>query len=112
MLSIKEQGLLFGIIKHCNKILEKIKTLTKEQFDKDDDMIQIVCFNILQIGELAKNFDVSFTSKYSEVPWKQITGMRNKVAHGYGTIDVDIVWGTATNDVLILKKYCEKILES
>lgn len=62
MLSIKEQGLLFGIIKHCNKILEKIKTLTKEQFDKDDDMIQIVCFNILQIGELAKNFDVSFTS--------------------------------------------------
>ena len=112
MLTIKEQGLLLGIEKHCDKILQKVNNLSKKEFDQDDDVIQIVCFNILQIGELAKNFDTSFTSKYNEVPWKQITGMRDKVAHGYGTIDIDIVWGTATNDVMTLKKYCEKILES
>jgi len=70
MLTIKEQGLLLGIIKHCDKILEKVSNVTKEQFFDNDDYIQIVCFNILQIGELAKNFDSSFTSKYNEVPWK------------------------------------------
>lgn len=111
MLTVKEQGLLLGIIKHCDKILEKIIGLTKNQFDSNEDIIQIVCFNILQIGELAKNFDISFVKKFNEVPWKQITGMRDKVAHGYGTIDIDIVWGTATNDIVTLRNYCKKILD-
>lgn len=111
MLTIKEKGLLLGIIKHCDKILKKIEGLTKKQFDKDDDLIQIVCFNILQIGELAKNFDISFISKFNKVPWKQITGMRDKVAHGYGTIDIDIVWKTAKRDILTLRNYCGKLLK-
>ena len=111
MLTVREQGLLLGIIKHCDKILGKIKELTKNQFDGDDDLIQIICFNILQIGELAKHFDICFTAKFNEVPWKQITGMRDKVAHGYGTIDVDIVWETATKDILTLRNYCKKILK-
>ncbi len=111
MLTIKEQGLLLGIIKHCDKILEKINRITRVQFDEDEDVIQIVCFNILQIGELVKHFDVSFTSKFNEVPWSLIARMRDKVAHGYGTIDIDIVWGTATKDISSLKAYCEKILK-
>ena len=49
-------------------------------------MSYIICFNILQIGELAKNFEPSFIIEYNNVPWKQIKGMRDKVAHGYGTI--------------------------
>ena len=111
MLTIKEQGLLLGIIKHCDKILLKMDGITREQFDNNDDLIQIVCFNILQIGELAKNFDASFVSKHNDVPWKQIAGMRDKVAHGYGTIDIDIVWGTATDDINALGNYCNKILK-
>lgn len=111
MLTIKEQGLLLGIVKHCDKILEKINKTTKDQFNQDEDVIQIVCFNILQIGELVKHFDVSFTNKFNEVPWSLIARMRDKVAHGYGTIDIDIVWGTATKDISTLKAYCEKILK-
>ena len=111
MLTIKEQGLLLGIVKHCDKILEKVSKITRDQFDQDEDVIQIVCFNILQIGELVKNFDVSFTSKFNKVPWKQIAGMRDKVAHGYGTIEIDIVWETATNDINALREYCTKILK-
>lgn len=110
MLTIKEQGLLLGIIKHCDKIIEKVSCITKEHFFENDDYIQIVCFNILQIGELAKNFDSSFTNKYNQVPWKHIAGMRDKVAHGYGTINIDIVWETAINDIKTLKDYCSKIL--
>ena len=47
MLSVKENGLLLGIIKHCNKINEKMNGLTRDQFDKDEDVVQIICFNIL-----------------------------------------------------------------
>ena len=111
MLSVKEQGLLINIIKHCNKINEKMLNLTREQFDKDEDVVQIICFNILQIGELAKNFSPEFLKQYNGVPWQQIKGMRDKVAHGYGTIDMDRVWFTALDDINPLLDYCQQILD-
>lgn len=111
MLTIKEKGLILNITKHCEKIISKMNGLTKEQFDNDEDVVQIICFNILQIGELAKNFDDSFIAKYNKVPWRQIKGMRDKVAHGYGTIDLDRVWNTSLNDIKILDDYCKSILK-
>lgn len=110
MLTIKEQGLLMSIIKHCKKINEKMNGLTREQFDNDEDVFQIICFNLLQIGELAKSFEPTFIAKYNGVPWRQIKGMRDKVAHAYGAIDMDRVWDTALNDINPLMGYCRKIL--
>ena len=37
--------------------------------------------------------------------------MRDKVAHGYGTIDLDIVWNAASKEIRPLKEYCEQILK-
>ena len=110
MLNVKEKGILIIIIKHCNTINAKMSNLTKEQFDKDEDIIQIIYFNIMQIGELAKNIDAEFIVKYNKVPWKQIKGMRDKVAHGYGTIDIDKVWFTALDDINPLLSYCQQII--
>lgn len=110
MLSIKEEGLLLAIIKHCEKINEKMENLTREDLDLNEDVLQILCFNIMQIGELAKNFEPSFLNKYKEAPWKHIKGMRDKVAHGYGSIDKDKVWNTSLNDINPLLNYCQQIL--
>ena len=111
MLTVKEKGILNSIIKHCEKINEKMINLTREKFDNDEDVVQIICFNILQIGELAKHLDISFTEKYSDIPWKHIKGMRDKVAHGYGTIDLDIVWNTVLHDIGPLYDYCKTIID-
>ena len=110
MLSVKEKGLLLSIIKHCKKIKEKMNGLTREQFDEDEDVAQIICFNILQIGELSKNFESEFIERNNKVPWKQIKGMRDKVAHGYDKIDMDRVWNTALFDTDQLLKYCQEII--
>ena len=58
-------------------------------------------------GEIKASNDYT---KYNGVPWKNIKGMRDKVAHEYGTIDLDQVWNAATNDIRSLREYCEKIL--
>ena len=111
MLSVKEIGLLKSIIKHCNKINEKMVGLTREDLDTNEDVLQIICFNIMQIGELAKNFEPAFIQKYDKEPWAQIKKMRDKVAHGYGSIDTDRVWKPALNDIYPLLYYCEEILQ-
>ena len=111
MLSTKEKGLLINIIKHCEKIETKILSLTREQFDQDEDVREIICFNMFQIGELAKNFEPEFLIKYNAVPWKQIKGMRDTIGHGYGSININKVWETALTDIKPLKEYCQKILK-
>lgn len=110
MLTLKDKGLLFYIIEHCKRIEEKIKDKSKECFYSDKDIIEIVCFNTLQIGELVKNFSDDFIIIYNKMPWKEIKGMRDWVAHGYGTIDLDKVWDTALNGITPLKNYCKYIL--
>ena len=111
MLSIKEKGVIYCIIDHCKRVEETINGKTKLDFDNSQDIRDIVCFNILQIGELAKNLSPLFVANHGNVPWKNIKGMKDWVAHSYGTIDFEIIWKTASEDIKPLKDYCEEILQ-
>ena len=110
MLSVKETGLLVNIVKHCTKINQKINGLTRDQFNSDEDVVQVICFNIMQIGELAKHLSSEFIEQHNGVPWDQIKGMRDKVAHGYDYLDFDRIWFTALNDISPLLDYCNELL--
>ena len=111
MLSIKEKGIMSYIIKHCSRVENKIGNVSYEQFLSDEDIKEIVSFNVLQIGELAKNLSSDFTNQYPNMPWKHIKGMRDRLAHGYGTIDLEQIWKTAIQDIKPLREYCEQIIK-
>ena len=99
------------IIKHCNRIEKKINNLSFEKFISNEDIKEIVSFNVLQIGELAKNLSPDFLKRYPQMPWKDIKGMRDRLAHGYGTIKLEEIWRTATRDIRSLRVYCEQIIK-
>ena len=81
MLSVKEKGIMLYIIKHCYRVETKINNVSFERFLIDEDIKEIVSFNVLQIGELAKNLFSDFLKRYPDMPWKDIKGMRDWVAH-------------------------------
>ena len=112
MLSSKEKDLLLYIIKHCQRIESKIIGVSLDAFISNDDIKEIVCFNVLQIGELAKGFSPDFLKLYSKMPWKNIKGMGDYVAHGYGTINLKEIYRTATEDIVPLRQYCEEIIHN
>ena len=67
-----------------------------------------VSFCILQIGELVGRLsDELRAATVSEINWTAIKGMRNIVVHDYGNVDQEEVWTAATQDVPILKAFCE-----
>lgn len=110
MLATKDKGILFLIIEHCNRVLEKVNGITREEFNNDLDIREIFCFNLFQIGELSKKLSTEFIEKYNGVPWKYIKGMRDKIVHGYDTINLDIVWETSKTSVNELLAYCKETL--
>ncbi|WP_455135997.1 HepT-like ribonuclease domain-containing protein [Thermophilibacter sp.] len=59
---------------------------------------------LIQIGELATHLrDSGYPQRFPAVPWREIRGFRNVVVHGYGQIDIDIAWESATAGVAELR---------
>ena len=38
-----------------------------------------------------------FANAQAQIPWRSMRGMRNRIAHGYFDIDLDVVWDTVQN---------------
>ena len=110
MLGVKDKGILLQIIKRCNRVIEKVSNISETEFSLNDDIKEVVCFNLFQIGELANGLSIEFIKEYNKIPWKQIIGMRNRIVHGYDTINLEIVWRTAIESILNLKFLYSMIL--
>ena len=109
MLGVKDKGILLQIIKRCNRVVEKVSNIGVTDFSLNDDIKEVVCFNLFQIGELANGLSIEFIKEYNKIPWKQIIGMRNRIVHGYDTINLEIVWSTSIESIPELKSYCKEI---
>ena len=80
-------------------------------FDSDPDYQRSVSFSILQIGELSGGLSQEYRQATADrVQWGPIKGMRNLVAHNYGSMSREIIWETATTDIPALKRFCEEQL--
>ena len=83
----------------------------KEEFIKDKGLYQdAIVRNIEIIGEAAKKIDESIKNKYSQIPWKQMAGMRDKITHEYAKIDWEEVWKAASEDINELKAQIEIVI--
>ena len=99
------------IIRRCNRVSEDIEKHgdTFEAFETNNTFRDSVSMNILQIGELSNNLSKEFKdSTQHEVPWWKIYDMRNHFAHGYDSMDDEMIWNTAMPDVPELRSFCER----
>ncbi len=74
-----------------------VEGLEKDEFFEDKRTQQAVIMSLIIIGEAAtKVMDsyAKFAQVHPEVPWRSIRGMRNRIAHGYFDINLDVVWET------------------
>ena len=62
------------------------------------------------IGEAATHVGERTRRQFSQIPWDNIVGMRNRIVHTYFDINLDIVWATVTNDLPPLIAELEKIV--
>lgn len=77
------------------------KTLSDVQ---EDGMLQRACARSIEIiGEAAKNISSSLKKTHPQIPWKQLSGMRNKLIHQYFGINWVIVWDVIENHLPALR---------
>jgi len=97
------------ILLSIKKIKEYTKDLSKADFDSNELVQDAVLRNIEIIGEATKKISQELKSKYKEIPWREMSGMRDKLVHDYMGIDVEVVWKTITDDIPLIETLINKI---
>ena len=105
------------IIDYLNDIFDsilKIKSFLEEEnyksFQKDIKTQYAVIRALEIIGEASKKIPQDFRDNHSWIPWRFMTGMRDKLIHDYFGVDIQVVWKTATEDIINLEKEIKQIL--
>ena len=96
---------IVGAIKRIKEYTEKI---TVDDFKKDLLIQDGVVRQLEIIGEAARVISEETKKKYPEIPWYNISGMRNRLIHEYFQVDLDAVWKTVTEDLQLLLEKIEK----
>ena len=97
------------ILKSINNILEYTSGLTKKNFVKNSLVQDAVIRNFEIIGEATKKVPNDFQQVNSEIPWKEMAGMRDKLIYDYIGVDIDVIWQTIEQDLPVLKKLLKTI---
>lgn len=98
------------IVDAVTKIDEYLVRIDRIDFSNESMAYDAVIRNLEIIGEACSHLEEEFRDSHPHIPWTQIIGMRNKLAHEYWDIDPEIVWQAATVEAPELKKQLLELL--
>ncbi len=80
-----------------------------EDFESDEVLLDSVMFRLIQISENSDRLTPGFKEKHADIPWHAMRGMRNRIVHDYGDVDLSIVYDTLKDDLPALLRDIEGI---
>ena len=103
---------LSKIVADLEFISEHTRGITQEEMEDNELLIDSVLFRIVQVAENSMRLSLEFKTKYPDIPWMAIRGMRNRILHDYGCVSMTIVYDTAVNHVPKMIEMLKKISEN
>lgn len=103
------------IVQGIGRIQRYVANLSEDDFLVDEKTQDAVIRNFEIIGEAAHNVEAHhtvFAAEHSEVPWLLMYTMRNRVAHGYFQVDLELIWKTIHSDLPEVHAMVSRLLKS
>lgn len=102
---------IYDMVEHIEKIQEKLSKASEEEFYNDSFLQAGIERYFEIIGEAARHIPKDAQARYDHVDWRQIIGMRHKIAHDYLELDAKVLWDVYTQNFFGLKQQLQEILE-
>lgn len=106
----RDEAYLLDILIEARKAIRFVEGLTWEQFERSELHQNAVIRPLEIIGEAARLISAQTKDEHPEIPWKQMTGMRNRLIHEYSSVDFNTVWDTIKNDLPALIVFIEPLV--
>ena len=87
------------MIECCVKVAQRASGLDRPTFFATDVTHESVLWNLTILGEAANNVPVPIQDAHPEIPWRAITGLRNRIVHGYLSVVDDTVWQVVHEEI-------------
>ena len=84
--------------------------LSRRQLEENEVLIDSVMFRLIQVSENSDKLTEAFKKQYSAIPWRAIKGLRNRIVHEYGKVNLSVVYDTVFEDIPALLRDLEGIV--
>ena len=103
-------GRLGHMLDHAREATALVKDKTRLDLD-EARVLSLALVRLLEVvGEAATRVPENERSRYPSIPWPQIISLRNRLIHGYDSVDMDILWEILTDDLPPLIAELERIV--
>ena len=103
---------LHDMLENADKALSFVQGLDYDTFYKDDKAIYAVIRAFEIMGEASRQIPEDVRKANPKVPWREIAGMRNKLAHEYFGVNTEVVWRTVQEDLPVIIPALRKLLKN
>lgn len=76
-----------------------MKEVDLEELSSNEVLLDSMLFRMIQISENSRKLSEEYKELNSNVPWNALYGLRNRIVHDYGNVDLNIVFETLKNDI-------------
>jgi len=107
---------IFDSTKKVQKRFEPIKSVNDfTNTEAGMEKLDSICMQLIAIGEALKNLDKitadDLLSKYPQIDWKKVKGMRDVISHHYFDIDAEAIYKVCTDHMGELSQVIKKIMQ-
>ena len=92
-------------------ICEHTNGLSREELEDNEVLVDSCLFRLIQVAENSDKLASEFKTGYSSIPWRAMKGMRNRIVHEYGSVDLSVVYDTVMHDIPELLTMLKEITE-
>lgn len=103
---------LYDIIECCDRVADYVRGVREDDYQVNPMLQDALVRNIEVVGEAVKNLSTDIIDAHPNIAWSQIARMRDKIAHHYFRINLDVVWKTVTDDLPVLRPQIAAIYEN
>ncbi len=106
----RDDTYLVDMLESAKIVLDYVLGKSWDNFNEDLQCQDAVVRRIEIMGEAARRLSQETRDKHPQIPWREITSMRNLVIHEYDVVDIGQVWDTVQNKIPSLIEELSKIV--